>query len=412
MTGIDTIRRWRAEAARNRTARSDNIFIQSLDDRGKGREGFRDSTFLYIKAVDSDTGQRPIPAGTLFWNSPHVELFEGEVLIPTNQLKEGQDYTIEVTVTNGGDLEAASCSVDLFICNPSLGFNVAAGKLIGVRHAGVGPHGVASVRFNYTASAGDIGHRCLFARAYSVSTRDYPSDASALNAAEDRHIGQQNLSIVQQGTALPVDLAPMTQERFSIALVRQNSARKTLTQFAAVDRLRTVNKGQTAEFRMLEVLDPALDPGAVTTLAHAVAPLAPTLFPPAITRLSRERLGPVTAPEQPPAIARDPSVAGRPVVGLEQPADVVRRTPLEGRRPTRSGQPEIPANPVDQVRPLAAASRNQWRFTPLQTKAGYARTLLMVPHLGLVKNEAVTYLLKMKDDRGNVTGGITLVVVA
>jgi hypothetical protein len=411
MTGIDTVRRLRAEAAANRRARRDNPFISSLDDGGKGREGFHDSTFLYIKAVEADTGQRPIPPGTLFWNSPHVELFDGEVLIPTNQLQAGQDYTIEVTITNGGDLEAPTCSVDLFICNPSLGFNVAAGKLIGVKHAAVGPHGVAGVRFGYTATASDVGHRCLFARVYSVSTRDYPADASALNAVEDRHIGQQNLSVVQQGSALPVDLAPMTREGFTIALVRQNAVRKTLTQFAAVDRLRTVNKGQTAEFRMLEVTDPAVNDVALTILARTIAPLAPTLFPTATTRPSPERFRPAAGLEPPPEVPRPPLSGLRPPAGLEQPPEIVRPTP--GLRPPPGlGQPTTPANPLDQVRPIAAAARNQWRFTAEPREAAYTRTLLMVPDLGLVKNESVTYLLKMTDDRGNVIGGITLVVVA
>lgn len=209
------IKQMRAAAKRDATEfNSDerNLALLRKDDQGK-EPPYQGTTFLFIRGFEGDTGDRPIPAGQVFWVSPDVELFDaGGVRVPTSTIRAGEAYTIEVVVTNSGDRDCHSCSVELFLTNPALGFQVATATVLGTQLAFVPRMSTAAVRFAFTATTEMVGHRCLFARVASFITNDLPSDWSGLNANLDRHLGQQNLDIVQQGTTynfnvhLPVQL--------------------------------------------------------------------------------------------------------------------------------------------------------------------------------------------------------------
>lgn len=165
---------------------------------------YRDKTFLYIKGYDSDTGNRPMPTGTVFWMSPDIEIFDGTTPIANNQLVAGKNYQIAVTVRNGGDLPCYSCHVELFICNPSLGFDPIHGTLLGVQTTQVQAQGDTTLSFPIVATSAMIGHRCLFARVFSFVNNDLPSSATTFPVVADRHIGQQNLNIIQQNNFVKV----------------------------------------------------------------------------------------------------------------------------------------------------------------------------------------------------------------
>lgn len=165
---------------------------------------YRDKTFLYIKGYDSDTGNRPMLTGTVFWMSPDIEIFDGTTPIANNQLVAGKNYQIAVTVRNGGDLPCYSCHVELFICNPSLGFDPIHGTLLGVQTTQVQAQGDTTLSFPIVATSAMIGHRCLFARVFSFVNNDLPSSATTFPVVADRHIGQQNLNIIQQNNFVKV----------------------------------------------------------------------------------------------------------------------------------------------------------------------------------------------------------------
>lgn len=191
---------------------------QGSGDNGEDTPPFEARTMLYIRAFDGDTGSRPVPAGTVFWLSPDIEVFDlaaGRYVLEST-LVPGQAYRIDVTVNNAGDLPATACNVDLFITDFTVGFSnpprVGPPQLLAVP-----PRGKAVASFAYTPTS--AGHRCLFARAWSLASMDYPgcenTDRKMVTQVVDmtttmRQVGQQNLDVIQQGQTLDFALATTT----------------------------------------------------------------------------------------------------------------------------------------------------------------------------------------------------------
>jgi hypothetical protein len=202
MSTIELIRKLQAEKkmARDSFYRHP-VNREAYGNKDKKPEEFKDKTFLYIRSTDIDNGGRPLPAGTVFWNSPDIELYDSSgTLIPTNQLALNQNYTITVLVHNEGDMACNSCIVELFICNPTIGFDRAHATQIGIQTLSVQGHNTVMAKFNFTPGNDNLGHQCLFARAYSYVSADMPNSADQFYPTTDSHIGQQNLSIVSQDT--------------------------------------------------------------------------------------------------------------------------------------------------------------------------------------------------------------------
>jgi len=190
-------------------------------------EPYRPSTFLYIRAFQNDNGSRPIPPGHTYCLSPDIELYlNGAVVDTGNPLLADTTYTVKVTVTSDGDLGCNSCTVDLYLCMPSLGFSTKGGGLIGMTTTHVNAHSNATVEFPFATTKDMGGHRCMFARVYSWSSNDYPSDLVNFDTYSDRHIGQQNLNIVKQGETLEFEVNRVMREKgkdVHITLIRDNS---------------------------------------------------------------------------------------------------------------------------------------------------------------------------------------------
>ncbi len=219
-------------------------------------DDFKDKTFLYIRATTTDTGERPIPSGTVFWNSPDVELYDSTgVLIPTNQLDQNKDYTIQVKIHNDGDMSCNTCTVDLFICNPTIGFDRVHATQIGIQSISVMGHNTAIANFSFKPSASDIGHQCLFARAYSYVNGDLPNSGDAFHTRQDRHIGQQNLSVVAQGTQFEFMVAPAIHTdtaRFKLKLRQNKQALKNYNIQALADLKTTKRTISARKFLVLK----------------------------------------------------------------------------------------------------------------------------------------------------------------
>ena len=165
---------------------------------------YQDASFLYIRADEADIGDRPI-AG-VFWNSPDIELYDNTgSAIATNEMIAGRPYTVEVTVNNGGDADVSSCNVELYICDPTLGFSQSSSTLLGTQAIPVLGQNRNKARFSVTATPSFVGHRCLFGRVHSLLHREIPLSFKVFDTVNDRHIGQQNLSIIGQAELLSMN---------------------------------------------------------------------------------------------------------------------------------------------------------------------------------------------------------------
>lgn len=176
-------------------------------EKGGIRDPYKNMTFLYIRANEEDNGMRPI-SGTV-WMSPDLNVYPntgGEEICWG--IEAGQQYTIECIVHNDGDVNVPSATVDIHLANPSVGWTVSSSKLIAITNVEIPAFSSKVVTFEWTADFEDVGHRCIFARVYSMSPMDAPEDWEAFDVRNDRHIGQQNISIVKQEEEINVDVAP------------------------------------------------------------------------------------------------------------------------------------------------------------------------------------------------------------
>ena len=233
MKALELIKKLKEEAQKDkekfqRSSKNKEMF-EGVDEKP---DDFKDKTFLYIRATNSDQGTRPLPTGTVFWNSPDVELYDSNgVLIPTNELAENQDHTIQVVVHNDGDMTCNSCTVDLFICNPSIGFDRVNATQIGIESIMVTGHHTGVANFDFRPTQENVGHQCLFARAYSYVNGDLPDNGDQFSIRTDRHIGQQNISVVSQGTNFEFLVAPLMQAESANLILQINQNKKPIKEF-------------------------------------------------------------------------------------------------------------------------------------------------------------------------------------
>lgn len=170
----------------------------------KPPEEFHDSSFLYIRSYDADVGVRPF-SNIVFWHSPDLTLSPvTSVNAYTTTLVAGETYVVRCALRNRGDLGVPSAKVELFLTDPTLGFDTryATNLTLGnVPSAWVGAGASAAVEFLYTVPPTESGHRCLFARTFAFSPLELPIDDFQLDPRLDRHVAQQNLDIVGQAQA-------------------------------------------------------------------------------------------------------------------------------------------------------------------------------------------------------------------
>jgi hypothetical protein len=313
-------------------------------------------TYIYIRAVVGDNGSRPLSPGTVCWLSPDVELFDSNgTRITTTDVSVNSRYTVQVTVRNDGDHDCNSCMVDLFLDDPSIGFNVASSELIGSQTVSVSGHSSQVVSFPFEATPLRAGHRCLFARAYSLMTNDYPADWINFNVMGDRHVGQQNLNIVQQGTAIGFRFGLGGRKgKGSVDItIRKNTRIVPAMNIPLLAKYFVVNK-------------------AVNTNTFSLSLLK--------TRPEILKKSPEVIKRGNTIAARIPQVAAR--IGVLE-----NYTPILVNRPVK----------------------DRWTFA---SESGDEKFNLEIPHLGLNPNEAIPMDITVTDTQtGAVLGGITLLIV-
>jgi hypothetical protein len=182
---------------------------------------FHDSSFLHIRSYDADFGVRPF-SNIEHWHSPDITLSPlTSVGAYTTSLVAGETYQIRCWLRNRGDLAVPSAKLELFLTDPTLGFDTrfATRLTLGnVPSVWVGSGASAAAEFLYPVPAAESGHKCLFARAFSFSPLELPIDDFQLDPLLDRHVAQQNLNIVGQSEAYSFQWVHAPNARFAIEL--------------------------------------------------------------------------------------------------------------------------------------------------------------------------------------------------
>lgn len=161
---------------------------------------FKDCVRLFIQTQKDDKGNRPI-SGT-FWHSPDLTVHRtGGAAI--TQIEPGTHYKIQCSVYNGGDLDAQSAILEIFLSNPTLGFRVSTSEPLftEIRNVPADPalEHPALFEFDWSPTLEQAGHRCLIARISMYNDLpkiDEKEEFDLLDAKRMRHCAQQNLTII------------------------------------------------------------------------------------------------------------------------------------------------------------------------------------------------------------------------
>lgn len=200
----ETIReiRKQAEAQRDKTR---ELLTELLGRRERKPPGdYGDSSYLLIRSTAQDDGTRPLPNGTVFWLSPDIRIrpMSGPGSYTTT-LEAGRAYNVEVLLRNRGDLPVPSAKVELYLTDPSLGFDTRFAKRIGIGSTWVPGVSSGVVNIPFIVPGSEAGHKCMFARVFSFSPLDVPLDDTSLSPPVDRHVAQLNLNIIG-GAPMPL----------------------------------------------------------------------------------------------------------------------------------------------------------------------------------------------------------------
>lgn len=234
---------------------------------------FKDSSFLYIRSYDSDNGVRPGLQNVPYWVSPDINVAPLSAMNSyTTELNVGTVYNIDCLVHNSGDLNVPAANVEFYLVTPSLGFDTKFAKKLGVVNTWVGCYQSSKVSMRYLVPPDDAGHRCLFARVFSFSPKDYPVHDTLLNPYDDRHIGQKNLNIAAQETTMQIQLLHMPQADITVRLVPMKRKAILAMRHPSANDFRIADEGRVEKmikgfkFDFIEQ-----EPGAAVTMERGIA---------------------------------------------------------------------------------------------------------------------------------------------
>lgn len=344
------------------------------DDRRKGPDGFVESSFLYMRSCDADTGSRPIPCPA-FWLSPDLRVAPTSNLgVPTRLLQAGQTYRLTATLRNRGDLIVPSAKVEFWLVTPSLGFDTRFATKIGVVSGMVMPYGAVEMGLDYTLPPSLSGHRCLFARAFSFAPLDIPVDDYALNPVIDRHVAQLNLDIVAQATTFSLDWVHHRNAREALEIVPMDAA-----------TLRAIRREELAPIA-LTAIRPRGGLGELTRRIEITAklPEGPGLS----VRTERTENGLMLASQD------------RVAYGIDTQLSL-----------TKSAQALIAA--MEKGKQIGDEGRKVLReYRAMTEQTTRTQVELALPDLGLRPNRGIALTIQRRDlASGAITGGIAVVIV-
>jgi hypothetical protein len=152
----------------------------------------RYTSWLLIRDAVGDLGARPLPGGTVFWESPDVWV---QSTAGINQPVVGQPNQVFARVTNLGWQYATGVIVKFWWANPSLAITETTANLIGTGWADI-PSGwsvVVQCPTPWVPIEENGGHECLIAEAYIPV---FDPLTSPMDPVDDRHVGQKNEQLV------------------------------------------------------------------------------------------------------------------------------------------------------------------------------------------------------------------------
>lgn len=183
--------------------------------------------YLVVRANPADHGQRPLPNGTVFWESPDIFVMPNQPVVgapgvPTNlggMAQAGAPNTIFAHVWNLGRGPAFDVRVEFYWFNPTLGIEGSDANLIGFTYVTLGnrnstkSHAVVRCPVDWIPTFLNNGHECLVVRAYAPISD--PLDAVGSfpwSASQNRHVAQRNIAVLRgiqtQATPLVLKVAP------------------------------------------------------------------------------------------------------------------------------------------------------------------------------------------------------------
>lgn len=156
---------------------------------------FPNQTYLYIRTNPLDNGAEPLPSNLEGWKSPDIVVIKpdgtrgGEAIVDQQNL-------VEVTVTNGGGIQANSAFVEVYVADPTTSVTPSSSSLIGSGPLTIQAWSTASLSFSWTPTVDSIGHRCLLARVSLFMPFDSFIDASVFDVLGDRHVASRNIHVI------------------------------------------------------------------------------------------------------------------------------------------------------------------------------------------------------------------------
>ncbi len=143
------------------------------------RDGKHYTPWLVVRYVAGDDGSRPLPGGTVFWESPDVWVVSS---LGVNQPVPGEANTVYARVSNLGLQDAT-------------GITEASANLIGIGSANInaGSSAVVTCPNPWVPVIENNGHECLLAEAFLPASDPL---TSPMDPVDDRHVGQKNEQLV------------------------------------------------------------------------------------------------------------------------------------------------------------------------------------------------------------------------
>ncbi len=152
--------------------------------------------WIVIRSMTGDYGGRPLPPGTVFWESPDVWVVSSAGI---NQPVVGEDNTVFARVCNFGLEQANNVWVTFWWANPSIAITPSTANQIGIAFVPVIPPRGSVVVQCPTAWVPIVengGHECLLAEAFVSLFDDL---IAPMDPTVDRHVGQHNEQLVTVG---------------------------------------------------------------------------------------------------------------------------------------------------------------------------------------------------------------------
>ena len=190
--------------------------------------------YLLVRSATGDRGNRPVTG--VFWESPDIFVVpnqEADIapLMPNSfggVAQASAPNTLYAHVWNLGRAPAFRVRVEFYWFNPSLGINRGDANLIGAAYVDLGDrfsmspgwqqvatsygqwmsagnHAVVRCPNTWIPTFQNNGHECLVVRVFEPIMDAL--DPNQFAAANDRHVGQRNIAVVQAASPASIDLA-------------------------------------------------------------------------------------------------------------------------------------------------------------------------------------------------------------